>query len=282
MTKTERKRQKKKSLLFKLIRLLLMLAVIYLVLLIVIKLNHQTTHDNLPAGTDNADLTARLTACADENRDYKPLLDHPENYPEELLELAAKNPEALQFVLDYPGKKDELAAETIEELEKGVIPHLFQWDERWGYSLYGEHTLAVSGCGPTCLAMVASGLTGDDTLTPAVAADWSERHGHYVSGSGSSWSLMTEGAEHFDLTATELPLDESTMKKALEAGKPIILSVREGDFTTSGHFIVLSGVEEGRFRVYDPNSQTLSDRLWDYETLAPQIRNLWCFEAGDP
>lgn len=183
-------------------------------------------------------------------------------------------------MLDYPEKKDEPAAETIEELEKGVIPHLLQWDERWGYSLYGEHTLAVSGCGPTCLSMVASGLTGDDTLTPAAVAEWSEANGHYVAGSGSSWSLMTEGAEHFGLVATELPLDEMTMKNALEAGNPIILSVREGDFTTAGHFIVITGVEEGQFRVCDPNSRTLSDRLWDYETLAPQIRNLWSFEVS--
>lgn len=280
MTKTERKKRKKKSVLFKLMRMLLLLAVIDLILLIVLRLNHQTTHDDLPAGTDDTDLTARLTACADENRDYKPLLDHPENYPEELLELAVKNPEALHFVLDYPEKKDEPAAQTIQELEDGEIPHLFQWDERWGCSLYGEHTLAVSGCGPTCLSMVASGLTGDNTLTPAVVADWSESHGHYVSGNGSSWSLMTEGAEHFGLTATELPLDETTMKKALEAGKPIILSVREGDFTTSGHFIVLCGAEDEQFRIYDPNSQALSDRLWDYETLAPQIRNLWSFEIS--
>ena len=48
-----------------------------------------------------------------------------------------------------------------------------------------------------------------------------------------------------------------------------------GDFTTTGHFIVLSGCEDGLIKINDPNSYANSEKLWSYEEIADQIRNLW-------
>ena len=66
------------------------------------------------------------------------------------------------------------------------------------------------------------------------------------------------------------------------AGEPIIAIIGPGDFTSSGHFIVLSAYAEGKIRVNDPNSKSRSAQLWDYEILAPQIRNLWRCRAANP
>lgn len=63
----------------------------------------------------------------------------------------------------------------------------------------------------------------------------------------------------------------------LASGHPIICSMRPGDFTTTGHFIVLNGYENGQFHVLDPNSNANSEKLWSYERLSPQINNLWAF-----
>ena len=52
----------------------------------------------------------------------------------------------------------------------------------------------------------------------------------------------------------------------------------KGDFTTSGHYIVLVGMEEGLLRVNDPNSYANSEKLWPYEQLESQFRNLWVIE----
>jgi hypothetical protein len=73
----------------------------------------------------------------------------------------------------------------------------------------------------------------------------------------------------------ELPLVKKKMTGALEEGNLIILAMGEGDFTSSGHYILLTGVEEGGFRVHDPNSRERSGRLWTYEQLEHQIRNIW-------
>ena len=82
------------------------------------------------------------------------------------------------------------------------------------------------------------------------------------------------------LDVAEIPLDQTRMVRNLEAGNPIICAVGPGDFTQSGHYILLSAVEDGAFRVNDPNSRKNSDRRWTYEELAPQIRNLWVIRAA--
>ena len=90
-----------------------------------------------------------------------------ENCPESLIELAEKNPEAINFVRNYAknaGKKEEI--DISGEVHRGKIPLFIQWDERWGYEQYGDDFLAVTGCGPTCLSMVYCGLTGNTQWNP--------------------------------------------------------------------------------------------------------------------
>lgn len=55
---------------------------------------------------------------------------------------------------------------------------------------------------------------------------------------------------------------------------------RPGDFTSTGHFIVLVGIEDGKIRVNDPNSRARSQVLWEYDRLESQINNLWSYTAG--
>ena len=219
----------------------------------------------------------KLEAAAGDSADVRYILDHREDYPDSLLTLLAKNGEALQFVLDYPNHKDDTPPDTIGDVTWGEIPLLLQWDERWGYTTYGTDFLAVTGCGPTCLSMVAAGLNGDNTITPNRVAEFAQSSGYYVDGAGSAWSLMTEGCQNYGLTGQELPLDENRMRSELAAGHPIICSMLPGDFTTKGHFIVIVGAEEEGFRVNDPNSPIRSNQLWSYERLSTQIGNLWAF-----
>ena len=197
-----------------------------------------------------------------------------------LRELVKNNPETADFVRNYQAKKDLPPAGDVGGVTVGVIPHLLQWDERWGYQIYGDNMIAVNGCGPTVLSMVASGLTGDPTVTPYRVAKFAAENGYYEGEAGTSWSLMTEGARQFGIYGQEIGLDESGIFSALESGNPIICSMRPGDFTTTGHFIVLVGIENGKIRVNDPNSVKRSEKLWDYETLYPQISNLWVYTAG--
>lgn len=201
------------------------------------------------------------------------------DYPESLVSLAYKNPEARQFVLDYP--KNSGSQEPIDlsgEVSQGQIPLFLQWDERWGYETYGSDFLALTGCGPTCLSMVCCGLTGNTDCNPLYVARLSEQGGYYVPGAGTSWALMTEGALALGLNAQELPTNIETLTAALQAGMPVICSMGPGDFTDQGHFIVLTGIDdEGQITIADPNSPRKSSQSWEPERLMQQALCLWAY-----
>ncbi len=329
---------------------------------------------------------------------YETLLENSGDYPSDLLELAVKNSEAVDFVLGYTEIKDNPPAVSAKEVPSVMkeddmqymacaVPFL-QWDERWGYAWYGDSFLAVSGCGPTALAMAAAGLTKDSTITPYTVARYAQEAGYYVNGAGSSWALISDcgptalamaaagltkdstitpytvaryaqeagyyvngagsswalisegsshfglkaaelslsensvlgalsnghpiicsmrpgdftttghfivicgvkdgqlkiydpnGSSHFGLKAAELSLSENSVLGGLSNGHPIICSMRPGDFTTTGHFIVICGVKDGQLKIYDPNSRVRSEKLWDYARIESQINNLWEMSLG--
>ena len=219
-----------------------------------------------------------LQSLADSDERYRQILDREEEYPDKVLRMVCQNEETLGFAVDYPEMKGSKPADTVGEVTTGVIPLLIQWDRRWGYAPYGSSTIvAVSGCGPTCIAMVACGMTGRNDITPAVAAAYSAANGFLTESQDTSWNLMTYGAEAFGISGTEMGLDEAAMANQLAAGHPIIASVGPGDFTSSGHFIVLTGYEGGFFTVNDPNSLIRSSETWNFEQLKGQIVNLWYY-----
>ena len=165
------------------------------------------------------------------------------------------------------------------EWRAGEVPSLYQTDPAWADHPYAGGTVEKNGCGPTCLSMVYVALTGRVDLDPARMADLSERGGH-TSGGMTSWTLMTDGAAELGLSSEELPADADAVREALRSGRPVICSVRPGDFTTTGHFIVLAGMTESdQVIVRDPNSAERSSHPWDLERVLGQCANLWALSA---
>ncbi len=234
-----------------------------------------------PDVSEDDELMQALNALALKDSRVLTLFESSEEIPEPLLLLLVKNPEARDFVLAYPQHKNDAAVGLIKkgELSSG-IPYFLQWDSRWGYKIYGSCVLGVTGCGPTCLSMVAAGLTENLEASPYAVAAFSESRGFYVKGSGTSWELMTKGAESFGLSCKEVFLDEAAMVSELSLGHPLILSLGPGDFTEDGHFIVVSSYENGLFTIKDPNSPSKSAKGWSFDSLSPQIKNIWSFEVA--
>ncbi len=202
-------------------------------------------------------------------------------YPQNLIELLERNPETEKFVLEYPFEKNKSHTIDLSEYKDSQsVPLFMQWDQRWGYLNYGGKVAGLSACGPVCLSMVTFYLSGDDAYTPEKIIRFAADNGYHVKGSGSSWKLISEGGEKLGFQVTELPLVKGKIVNSLNAGNPVICAMGPGDFTTTGHFIVLTGVEDGKFRVNDPNSVKNSQRLWSYEEIEGQIRNLWSVANG--
>lgn len=199
------------------------------------------------------------------------------DYPESLIELLERNPETKDFVLSYPLEKDEKHFVDLSESEESkAVPLFLQWDKRWGYKEYGSDVAGLTACGPVCLSMCAYYLTGDEQMSPDKMIDFAIENNYYVKGSGSLWTLISEGGEKLGLEVEELPLDKNKIVANLEKGNPVICVMGKGHFTSTGHFIVLTGVDEnGNFTVNDPNSISNSSKRWSYETISGEIKNLW-------
>ncbi len=243
---------------------------------------------------DTSDLAQYAGASGYAGQLYALLEDHPEAayvlrnlslYPDEILDFVVRYPEAMPFAAAYPDYINGNLSLEIDLSEEGAgdtVPLLIQWDSRWAYRNYGDGLFGYTGCGPTCLSMVALYLNGWDNNDPYTIAQYADENGYYYNGSGSAWTLMSEASAHFGLTATELTLDENRIIKALESGEPVVCAMGKGYFTDNGHFIVLTGYTEGQgFTVNDPNSTSNSARTWAFDEISDQINNLWSFRSSE-
>lgn len=199
-------------------------------------------------------------------------------YPANVIELLDKNPETVEYVEDYEKKKDQPSAAVVSDsLVKGQIPHLLQWDERWGYAPYGTGNIATAGCGPTCMSMIITGLTGDASVTPVVVADFAVANKLIDEENNTYWELMRDAAKNWNISCYEGNPTEEVVSAELQAGHPIICSVKPGDFTKTGHFIVLTQYKDGQVKVHDPFSQKNTDKLWTFAQIKDQIKAMWVY-----
>lgn len=199
-----------------------------------------------------------------------------QEYMAELLELQELNQETRDFVKDYPNRENYKSqpVDLSGDYTAGEVPLLMQWDKRWGYDSYGDNLIALAGCGPVCLDMAYLYFTGDVSMNPREMAKFAYENGYYTK-EGTSWSLWTDGVKKLGLNGEMLTLSERAMKEVLDNGGLIVCSMAPGDFTTTGHFILLTGYDEKGFFVNDPNRHSNSEKQWEFDTLQYQIKNLW-------
>ena len=88
---------------------------------------------------------------------------------------------------------------------------------------------------------------------------------------------MTSGVEHWGLTCRESNGNESEIAKELQEGHPIICSMRPGDFTDIGHFIILTSYNNGEVTICDPFSLENSKKSWNYSQISSQIKAVWVY-----
>ena len=177
-------------------------------------------------------------------------------------------------------------------MNKKPVSYL-QTDPRWAnkdYSAKGESTtIARSGCGPTCAAMLIETITGK-TYTPADACAWALKKGYKAPNQGTYYSYFTPQFKAFGIDCQQLnwnnvygkPTDP-VHKKAfdlLKQGYYLIAVMGKGTWTSNGHYIVVWW-EDGKVRINDPNS-TRSDRLnGDLATFKKQVKYYWAIDARE-
>jgi ABC-type bacteriocin/lantibiotic exporter with double-glycine peptidase domain len=143
------------------------------------------------------------------------------------------------------------------------VPLLKQWDERWADYPYGSSTIAVSGCGPTCFAMIA--IHYGINILPPGAADFAVANGYYPSDGGTSWDFFAAAGQYFGVPMHQTDNPEE-VRAALKRGAPCIGAHGPGEFTEAGHFLVYAYItQDDQVMIHDPNrEETCKLYPWDF------------------
>ena len=234
------------------------------------------------------DYAEALMTAAETDADAAWIVSHIDRYAVDgstvqykLLKLAATEPQARPFVRNWPDCYPSDQAGSCSSGWDGRVPRLYQWDERWGYTLYCNTTFALTGCCPTSLAMVYQGLTGASDRSPYDLGVMAARGGYMDSFNGTDTAFLMTCAPELGLSCRQLSVSSDSITSALSAGEVIICNVGPGDFTTGGHFIVLAGLDSaGDVVVNDPFSAERSAMSWPAQTIAGQTKALYAYSLA--
>lgn len=210
-----------------------------------------------------------------------------ESLPTSLQRKVELYPESKTTVIRYEdAKKNNISKDISKDFEnsklferKVKLPYLNQWDERWGYEQVDNEYIAISGCGPTSLSMVYTGLTGDITKNPYEMAKFAFENGWYDK-QGGKYELFISGIKKLGLNSNEIKSNADSIKKTLDENKIIVALVVPngyGDFSrTGGHYIVLTDyTEDNKLVIYDVNSYENTNKTWDIDRVLSQTKVLY-------
>lgn len=248
-----------------------------------------------PVKRNPYEVRQKLARMAEEDVRISEVCRNMDDYPDNMLEALANNPEMVDFVLGYQvagndemnvGGEDEKNAEADVDADEDIglteaekrqeYPLFLQWDPRWGYNSYGDDSnVGLAGCGPVSLSMALYYLMGDESLTPDKIASYAMENDYYMFGTGTLWALVEDVPRQYGIGVENPEITESAMRQVLDDGGVLVCAMRPGDFTAIGHFIVIYGYDENGFLVSDPNCVARSRRAWEFEKISWQIKQLW-------
>ena len=203
----------------------------------------------------NSSAILSVAATADENI--------PEVMPQETMVSQSDVPMETE-----PEKNQEETSEETQETVGETIPEETKPEEQKTYdtvplyfqedypdTMFGSGTVATSGCSITCLAMVATYLTEHEFFPDELA-------GYFGGRAENNMNRMLYGMQKMRLPYNQCENWHCVMED-LRNGKVVILMLNKRSvFTTSQHFVVLTGLtEDGKVLVND--SSIKNYERWD-------------------
>lgn len=169
-----------------------------------------------------------------------------------------------------------------------------QTDPRWknhNYSAKGEKkTIGSSGCGPTAAAMVIATLQ-DKNVTPVTTAQWSMAHAYKALNQGTYYTYFVPQMSVYGIACKRLNTSNLYGKSssaahtealnALKNGDWVIACMGKGNWTSSGHFILLYGYENGYVYINDPASTKAARVKNTWALFASQVKYMWTISVPD-
>ncbi len=162
----------------------------------------------------------------------------------------------------------------VIKLSKGF--YISQNDEKFEKMAYGSSNVKVAGCGIVSLTMALNYVSEKEIVKLEDVLKWAQENNMYIDGVGSSWSLISGFAKTVPVNCEQIYINSlESFCSSLEEGEVYIASMGKGNFTQSGHFIVITKTEDAKVSVLDPASICRSLKKWDAQTVFEQSNK--CF-----
>ena len=169
-----------------------------------------------------------------------------------------------------------------------------QTDPRWGsldYSAPGEKTtIAASGCGPTAMAMVLA-TWADPAVNPRTECAWALAHGFkaphqgtyygYFEAAGRRYGLKTYRLNYTNLYGNDRSAYHAQARDALDRGDLVIACMGKGNWTSSGHYVLVWDIQGNTICINDPASTKASRVRGDYAVFKRQVKYYWVIERPE-
>ena len=139
---------------------------------------------------------------------------------------------------------------------------------------YGTSNLKSSGCGPIALTMALNYVSDTGLVKLDDVLKWAEENNMYEINSGTRWSLIRSFPSAVSANSEELYITNAEeLAGLIQEDGVLVASMRKGQFTENGHFIVITGIKNGKVSVLDPASICRSLKEWDIQTIFDESNN---------
>lgn len=166
-----------------------------------------------------------------------------------------------------------------------------QTDPRWAnrdYSAPGEKTtIGKSGCGPTSMAMVLATWV-DPLVNPKTECAWALAHGHKAPHQGTYYGYFEKAGERYGLKVTRLNYSSlyknsnsslhARAKQEIEKGNLVIACMGPGNWTSSGHYVLVWNIIGDVIYINDPASTKTVRTKGSYSLFKKQVKYYWVIE----
>ncbi len=175
---------------------------------------------------------------------------------------------AAMMMLLVMGMSQNTAASVIQQPE---VVYYNQADYPGEY--YGSSSIQQAGCAPCAMAVCISTFTGEKISVPKLC-DWAVENGYYYDGMGSSHYIIPAIAKEYGLNCKGIGTSREKMLEALYSGKLVVVLMGPGIFASSGHFMVLTGIDQnGRISVADVGSRANTAKTFSVDKIMEELKD---------
>ena len=237
--------------------------------------------DSRVAAGVSASMTSKFTEALDDADLLAQIAENADKYDDDrMLLLALAEPSSRKFILAYPDS-DKSSRPYDGGVKRGEVPSLYNWDERWGAVTYGDGPLAVTGSGPTTLAMAYMGLTGKTDFSPTEIAQQASKSNYADGDSGTKGEMFSKLTNSMGLTGNEYTPAAETLY-ALSESTVVAAELKEDTLTDDAHWVLVVNVNEDEtVTVFDPTSTYVSSRTWDMGSIVNASKTFFALSPSE-